>query len=185
MRTNLKLLAAKNGKVPLTNSFAVHITHYYTVDLMKSRSKRNRKRPRGGIGCLVGDGSDALSSKSALLRIETVPLSKAFDIIIGNTDANTSYTTADKADVNDDRQQKKMSDNHRNKRVRIIYPYPFTFATFAKARWIGRTVVDVYHDEFGKRNVWIVYNIYNIYFVVCSNVPCITCSHNLYYSFLS
>lgn len=119
---------------------------------MKSRSKRNRKRPRGGIGCLVGDGCDLPSSKSALLRIETVPLSKAFDIIIANTDNDAStYTSDDTADMNDsDRQQRQMSDNHRIKRVRIIYPYPFTFATFAKARWIGRTVVDVYHDEFGK-----------------------------------
>ena len=118
---------------------------------MKSRSK-NRKRPRGGIGCLVGDGCDLPSSKSALLRIETVPLSKAFDIIIANTDNDAStYTSDDTADMNDsDRQQRQMSDNHRIKRVRIIYPYPFTFATFAKARWIGRTVVDVYHDEFGK-----------------------------------
>ncbi|EED90051.1 predicted protein, partial [Thalassiosira pseudonana CCMP1335] len=32
---------------------------------------------------------------------------------------------------------------------RIVHPYPFTFATFAKARWVGRTVVDVYNEEFG------------------------------------
>lgn len=142
---------------------------------MKSRSKRNRKRPRGGIGCLVGDGGDTLSSTSALLRIETVPLSKAFDII-AKTDATLSTT----ADMNDgDRQQRQMiSNDHRIKRVRIIYPYPFTFATFAKARWIGRTVVDVYHDEFGK-----MVNIYMRY-IVCSHIPCITCSRNLYYSYI-
>ena len=69
---------------------------------MKSRSKRNRKRPRGGIGCLVGDGCDLPSSKSALLRIETVPLSKAFDIIIANTDNDAStYTSDDTAHMND------------------------------------------------------------------------------------
>lgn len=34
-------------------------------------------------------------------------------------------------------------------RIRIVKPYPYTFATFAKARWIGRTVLDVYHTEFG------------------------------------
>lgn len=33
--------------------------------------------------------------------------------------------------------------------VRMIEPYPYTFATFAKARWIGRTVLDVYCSEFG------------------------------------
>lgn len=35
------------------------------------------------------------------------------------------------------------------KRVRIVRPYPFTFATFAKARWLGRSLLDVYADEFG------------------------------------
>ena len=54
-----------------------------------SRSKRNRKRPRGGIGCLVadngddgrGDDVDGHADAKSLLQIETVPLSRAFDII--------------------------------------------------------------------------------------------------------
>ena len=33
--------------------------------------------------------------------------------------------------------------------IRVVKPYPFTFATFAKARWVGRTVLDVYSSEFG------------------------------------
>jgi hypothetical protein len=33
--------------------------------------------------------------------------------------------------------------------LRTVEPYPYTFSTFAKARWIGRTVFDVYHTEFG------------------------------------
>jgi hypothetical protein len=33
--------------------------------------------------------------------------------------------------------------------LRTVEPYPYTFSTFAKARWIGRTVLDVYHTEFG------------------------------------
>jgi 23S rRNA-/tRNA-specific pseudouridylate synthase len=33
--------------------------------------------------------------------------------------------------------------------VRVVKPYPYTFATFAKARWLGRSVLDVYHSEFG------------------------------------
>ena len=36
-----------------------------------------------------------------------------------------------------------------NKRIRVVRPYPFTFATYAKARWLGRTVLDVYVAEFG------------------------------------
>ena len=33
--------------------------------------------------------------------------------------------------------------------LRTVEPYPYTFSSFAKARWIGRTVLDVYHTEFG------------------------------------
>ena len=33
--------------------------------------------------------------------------------------------------------------------VRIIKPYPYTFTSFAKGRWVGRTVLDVYCSEFG------------------------------------
>jgi hypothetical protein len=33
--------------------------------------------------------------------------------------------------------------------LRTVEPYPYTFSTFAKARWLGRTVLDVYHTEFG------------------------------------
>jgi Pseudouridylate synthases, 23S RNA-specific len=36
-----------------------------------------------------------------------------------------------------------------NRRLRVIRPYPFTFATYAKERWLGRTVLDVYNTEFG------------------------------------
>lgn len=33
--------------------------------------------------------------------------------------------------------------------IRAIEPYPYTFSTFAKARWLGRTVLDIYATEFG------------------------------------
>jgi 23S rRNA-/tRNA-specific pseudouridylate synthase len=33
--------------------------------------------------------------------------------------------------------------------VRIIEPYPYTFSTFAKARWVGKSILDVYCSEFG------------------------------------
>jgi 23S rRNA-/tRNA-specific pseudouridylate synthase len=33
--------------------------------------------------------------------------------------------------------------------IRTIEPYPYTFSTFCKARWIGRSVLDVYCSEFG------------------------------------
>jgi hypothetical protein len=33
--------------------------------------------------------------------------------------------------------------------LRTVEPYPYTFSTFAKARWLDRTVLDVYCTEFG------------------------------------
>ena len=30
-----------------------------------------------------------------------------------------------------------------------MYPYTFTFATYAKGRWVGRTIKDVLEKEFG------------------------------------
>lgn len=106
-----------------------------------TRSKRNRKRPRGGIVCLVGDGGEgrdrdddvSLPQSSSLLQVQVVPLSVAFDMIC----RDGIRSTASKGIIDTER------------RIRIVYPYPFTFATFAKARWIGRTVVDIYHEEFG------------------------------------
>jgi 23S rRNA-/tRNA-specific pseudouridylate synthase len=36
-----------------------------------------------------------------------------------------------------------------HERIHVIRPYPFVFSTFAKARWIGKTVLDVFVTEFG------------------------------------
>ena len=125
----------------------------YTVPTMKSRSKRNRKRPRGGIGCcLMGDGKDNNNDEDAnksLLQIETIPLSTAFKLISDSSSSDTrqsndilnSNTTANDSNSDDDQQRR---------RIRIIFPYPFTFATFSKQRWLGRSIVDIYTDEFGK-----------------------------------
>ncbi|CAB9501385.1 pseudouridine(32) synthase, mitochondrial [Seminavis robusta] len=33
--------------------------------------------------------------------------------------------------------------------IRVIHPYAYTFSSFAKQRWIGRTVLDIYVTEFG------------------------------------
>ena len=33
--------------------------------------------------------------------------------------------------------------------LRTVEPYPYTFSTFAKARWLGRSVLNVYATEFG------------------------------------
>ena len=49
-----------------------------------------------------------------------------------------------------DKQPSESGNGVDKRRVRIVRPYPYTFATFAKARWVGRTVLDVYCSEFGK-----------------------------------
>lgn len=36
-----------------------------------------------------------------------------------------------------------------HKWLRLIKPYPYTYSTFAKGRWEGRTILDVYSTEFG------------------------------------
>lgn len=33
--------------------------------------------------------------------------------------------------------------------IRMVEPYPYTFTSFAKARWVDRTVLDIYTTEFG------------------------------------
>jgi len=41
--------------------------------------------------------------------------------------------------------------------IRVIRPYPYTFSSHAKSRWIGRTLLDVYSAEFGSFNA-VYYN---------------------------
>ena len=106
-----------------------------------TRKKHSKKRSRGGIGCLMpNEESDAnidstSRSTSQLLRIEDVPLSRAFGLL----DIDTTKLSTDTSNL-----QIKAE-----RRVRVVHPYPYTFSTFAKSRWIGRTLIDVYHDEFG------------------------------------
>lgn len=109
------------------------------IEVMKNK----RKKPRGGIGCLIGgydDTSDQeLTSQHHLLRVEVVPLSEAFSLIDAVANNDTKESTS------------KNSSRHSNdrRRVRIVHPYPYSYHTFAKSRWLGRQLIDVYHDEFG------------------------------------
>ena len=32
--------------------------------------------------------------------------------------------------------------------LRKVYPYPYTFSTYAKERWYGRTIQDIFENEF-------------------------------------
>ena len=87
----------------------------------KSQRKQNRKRRKGGgIDCL--DVSE--------LGVDILPL--VVDSATGEPVAAADVSSDDVV-----------------KRIRLVRPYPFTFATFAKQRWIGRSILDVYHQEFG------------------------------------
>lgn len=57
--------------------------------------------------------------------------------------------------------------------IRVIHPYPYTFSTHAKKRWIGRTLLDIYGDEFGsypvvRRSAYIQFvNELNLFALFC------------------
>jgi hypothetical protein len=98
---------------------------------LKPRSKRNRKRARGGVGILnlysgqedtnqdrKDVNQDDEESHPYQLQIDVVPLH-----------AN---------------QTKIENKSKSRKRIRIVQPYPFTYATFAKARWTKRTLLGMF-----------------------------------------
>ena len=87
----------------------------------KSRGKHNRKRRKGG-------GIDSLDVSE--LDIDYRPL-----VIDSATGVPVAAANVSSTDI--------------VQRIRIIRPYPFTFTTFAKQRWLGRSILDVYHSEFG------------------------------------
>jgi len=104
---------------------------------LKPKSKRNRKRARGGVGILFdsnnnGDEGDDLN-RSEKVQIDVIPLEIKDEIEDGEESSMTRPSTS----------------NPTRKRLRVVRPYPFTFSTWAKARWIGRSILDVYNDEFG------------------------------------
>ncbi|KAI8746596.1 RNA pseudouridylate synthase domain-containing protein 2, partial [Biomphalaria glabrata] len=55
--------------------------------------------------------------------------------------------------VNDDtsftEEDLKQSSYYFENGLRKVYPYKFVFATYAKGRWVGRTIYDVLSKEFG------------------------------------
>lgn len=86
---------------------------------MKPRSKRDRKRPRPNANPLQ---EDDLTYRTTVRRLELdgVPIS----ISPSSSSAAIQW-------------------------VRFVEPYPHTFTSFAKKRWEGRSVLDVYATEFG------------------------------------
>jgi len=88
----------------------------------------SRKRKHGNRSSRAAD--------SAIPRFDIVHLSHVIGILFGrHGDQNTKECRLRGFD---------------RKLVRIVHPYPYTFTTFAKLRWVGRTVLDVYNTEFGE-----------------------------------
>lgn len=44
------------------------------------------------------------------------------------------------------------SDYYEENGLRKVHPYYFTFAAYAKGRWFGRTLMDVFETEFRQDN---------------------------------
>ncbi len=102
---------------------------------------------------VADEESDSMNNNVESFRTEIVPLSRAFDLI-----SNFSSGEDQHGSVYTDAQSNSNIKHQRQIRVRIVYPYPYTFATFAKARWVGRTVVDIYNDEFGERRAYCYFS---------------------------
>jgi len=89
---------------------------------MKPRSKRNRKRPR----------SDVHNYDDVRIETSVMPLTMPV-VSTGHQQQQHAATIP----ANDPLL------------LRVVQPYPYTFRSFAKARWVGRSVLDVYCTEFG------------------------------------
>ena len=87
----------------------------------KSRGKQNRKRRKGG-------GIDSLDVSELDIDVRPLVIDSAIGVPVAAADVSSTDIV---------------------QRIRIVRPYPFTFATFAKQRWLGRSILDVYHSEFG------------------------------------
>mmetsp|Transcript_40192 Transcript_40192/g.78535 ORF Transcript_40192/g.78535 Transcript_40192/m.78535 type:complete len:276 (+) Transcript_40192:49-876(+) len=96
---------------------------------------KNRKRRRP-----AGEGTLALPTDERLLR----PSGSCEGIVsvLGGGDA-IAAVPVDAEIVSLSRRPGDI------RRIRIVRPYPHSFRTFAKGRWVGRTVLDVYTAEFG------------------------------------
>ena len=106
---------------------------------MKPRSKRNRKRPRGGVGLPFWE-NDTKEQHSIQIHLEP--------LVFPTTDLTHNNKSNPEAIISSPTPTSTTTSTQ-HKRLRIIQPYPFTFSTFCKARWIGKSLLDVYATEFG------------------------------------
>ena len=65
------------------------------------------------------------------------------------TTDNIQYTVLTNEDDSIQVQQVPIMKDDDTTSLRIIPPYPYLFSTFAKDRWIGQSILNVYTHEFG------------------------------------
>ena len=53
----------------------------------------------------------------------------------------TSTTKEEEEDRSEEEEQEQQY-------IRTIKPYPYTYRTYAKRRWLGRTILDIYSTEY-------------------------------------
>lgn len=95
---------------------------------------KKRKRMRPGNSSITNDVSNA----SSAIYHTTSPDGSSSGVVPHNHDATTVMTCSLDPYIRGD-----------ERCLRIIKPYPFTFVTYAKARWVGRALLDVFNEEFG------------------------------------
>ena len=101
----------------------------------KPRSKRNRKKIKGsglGLGILNDKNNDKSNNKNE----------------DGDDDDLTqlNFHILPMIHPDDNNEQSRQQCQHR---IRLVEPYPYTYGTFAKRRWIGRSIFSIYCTEFG------------------------------------
>jgi len=107
---------------------------------LKPRSKRNRKRKRGGVGIPEVNGN---GQSEYHVQIDVLPLAVTHHSIATRMKQDRCQV------IGQESIESASAPSISAKRVRVVRPYPFTYATFAKQRWVDRKIIDVYNDEFG------------------------------------
>ena len=50
--------------------------------------------------------------------------------------------------TNEEEERSEQTEEEQQKYIRTIKPYPYTYRTYAKRRWLNRTILDVYSTEY-------------------------------------
>jgi 23S rRNA-/tRNA-specific pseudouridylate synthase len=110
----------------------------------RNRKNRQKKRPRSewlmNETCTNSNIDESHENGVLITRLDIMNQNKQGNRNTGSIhgDASVSATTT-----------QALKTREAAPFLRIVYPYSHTFTSFCKARWIGRTILDVYSTEFG------------------------------------